>query len=110
MRRVLRNGSETIRLSDDDIARFWSFVLKTEDCWIWTGGLTDKGYGRIKLDGKMRRAHVVSYLLLVGPLDDEDTLDHSCLLRTCVRPGHLEPMTDAENTILAHVRAGLYEP
>lgn len=42
-------------------------------------------------------AHVFVYETLVGPVPDELELDHTCRVRACVRPSHLEPVTHAEN-------------
>lgn len=78
--------------------RFWSKVEKTETCWLWTASLCD-GYGQFSVSaGLPRRAHRVAYELLVGPIPEGLTLDHLCRVRNCVRPDHLEPVTQAENT------------
>ncbi len=94
--------------------RFWSKVTVTEQgCWQWTG-TRSKGYGRYRVglqsEGGMARAHRHAYEVLVGPIGDGLTLDHTChgrdescpggltcLHRRCVNPAHLEPMTNAEN-------------
>lgn len=46
-------------------------------------------------------AHRLVYTLLIGPVDPDLVLDHLkavCCARWCVRPDHLEPVTNAENT------------
>lgn len=63
-------------------------------CWLWTGRLHE-GYG-IR-SGK--RAHVIAYQLLVGPVPEDQVLDHLCRVRHCVNPGHLEPVTRRENAL-----------
>ena len=65
-------------------------------CWLWTGPLSD-GYGQIKVNGKMRPAHVVAYELHVGPVPEGMLLDHRCRIRHCVRPDHLRPVTNKQN-------------
>jgi hypothetical protein len=100
---------ETLRLTDEELARFFSHVIRTDDdrddaCWVWTGGLSDKGYGRIKIRGVMMKSHKVSYLHFKGPIEDDLTVDHTCRLRPCIRPKHLVLVTDVENTKLAHLR------
>ncbi|MFB3816181.1 MAG: HNH endonuclease signature motif containing protein [Candidatus Methylomirabilales bacterium] len=45
----------------------------------------------------MRPAHHVAYELYVGPIPPGKQLDHTCRVRCCVRPSHLEPVTQKEN-------------
>lgn len=67
-------------------------------CWLWTGVISDQGYGLIRRDGRYRRAHRVNYERCVGPIPSGLVLDHLCRVTRCVRPNHLEPVTSAENT------------
>lgn len=89
-------------LSHKDIARFWSKVRKTDHCWEWVGTRHGEGYGYIGFGGRAGRnylAHRVAYELLVGPIPDGLGLDHLCRNRPCVRPEHLEPVTDKVNIL-----------
>ena len=84
--------------------RFWEKVDKNglNGCWIWTAGLRD-GYGRIKIKGKMRGAHIVSWELHNGrKVKDGYVLHHKfkCGNRKCVNPEHLIEMTEAEHNSL----------
>lgn len=72
-------------------------------CWTWTGSLNGDGYGKLRVDGRMSLAHRVAYETCVGPIEDGLVLDHLCNNRACVRPSHLEPVTQGEN--LARGRA-----
>lgn len=63
----------------------------------WKGALTREGYGQFTLDGRRTSAHRAAYLLLAGPIPDELHLDHLCRNPQCVNPGHMEPVTPAEN-------------
>ena len=76
--------------------RFFSKVEKTETCWNWTGTLV-QGYGCTSVNGRSKRAHRVSYELLVGPLEPATILHHKCANRKCVNPDHLELATVREN-------------
>lgn len=79
--------------------RFWAKVDKSGDCWLWTAAICQTGgYGRVKVDGKMLKAHRVAYELTIGPIPDGLTLDHLCRVRRCVNPAHLDPCTMGENT------------
>ena len=82
-------------------AKFWAKVEKTESCWLWTGYIYN-GYGRYR----HKRVHRIVYEELVGEIPEGLVLDHLCRVRNCVRPDHLEPVTNVEN-----VRRGVkYRP
>lgn len=79
--------------------RFWSKVQKTPGCWMWTGQVTNSGYGNMKVMRRQRLAHRLSYELLVGPIPFGLELDHLCSVRVCVNPEHLKPVTPRENVL-----------
>jgi hypothetical protein len=82
--------------------RFWPKVDKTDECWIWRGGLTSNGYGSLSAGGSNGRkllAHRVAYEFVIGPIPEGLDLDHLCRVRACVNPAHLEPVTRRENLI-----------
>lgn len=78
-------------------------TISPEGCWLWTGTVTNSGYGSITIqtdDGpKSRLVHRVAYEHLVGPIPAGLTLDHLCRVRECFNPHHLEPVTRRENTL-----------
>jgi hypothetical protein len=78
--------------------RFWRRVEKTPGCWIWTGSRTRDGYGQFTSARICVGAHRYSYESLRGPIPPGMQLDHLCRTRECVRPDHMEPVTQAENT------------
>ena len=71
-------------------------------CWLWTASLDTKGYG--KIGGGPRgsgylQAHRVAYSLFRGEIPAGLELDHTCRVRCCVNPDHLEPVTHRENCV-----------
>lgn len=78
--------------------RFWAKVDKSGDCWVWTAALVD-GYGTIKVDGKMIRAHRLSYEMAFGPIPAGAQINHRCGNRACVRPDHLYAGTHSMNML-----------
>lgn len=41
------------RIVGDTVARFWSRVDKTGDCWVWTGQINSNGYGVLYAGNRM---------------------------------------------------------
>lgn len=100
--------------------RLWPKVVKHEGgCWEWTGRLNAGGYGEIKWRGRPYMVHRAVYELLVGPIPEGLTLDHTCHKREecaggnecphrrCVNPAHLEPIPLRENVLRGNSLSGL---
>lgn len=71
-------------------------------CWLWMKAATRNGYGAVAYNGAVHAAHRVVYTCLIGPIPSKHVLDHLkdvCGNRTCVYPGHLEPITNRENIL-----------
>ncbi|MGN7160856.1 HNH endonuclease signature motif containing protein [Sphingomonas sp. SAFR-052] len=68
-------------------------------CWVWTGGISRQGYGRVKVRGRDYKAHRFSWETFKGPIPDNLTIDHLCKNKACVNPDHLEPVTSRENIL-----------
>lgn len=65
-------------------------------CWEWTGS-TAKGYGQMKVKGKVLRAHRVVCEYSHGELGPDDHVMHTCDNPLCVNPHHLVKASRAEN-------------
>ncbi len=89
--------------------RFWSKVdfagpapahrPELGPCWLWTANKDRLGYPSFRFGGRMMRAHRWAYEFCVGPIPEGLTIDHLCLVRHCVRPDHLEPVSLRTNIL-----------
>lgn len=78
-------------------ARFWAKVRKTKTCWLFPCSPNRDGYGRIRIDYKLRKANRVAWELQVGPIPDGMQVLHTCDNRLCVRRSHLFLGTSLDN-------------
>ncbi len=70
--------------------RFWTFVDKRADCWLWTGACSGDGYGAFTLRHHvMISAHRFAYQIQIGPIPDGEHVLHRCDIKVCVRGEHL---------------------
>jgi len=58
-------------------------------CHLWMGATGEGGYGKIKVNGSMRRAHRVSYAANIGEIPSGMFVCHKCDTPACVNPDHL---------------------
>lgn len=82
-----------------DEERFWPKVEETDTCWLWTGILNHYGYGVFTVQALNVPAHRWAYEYIRELIPDGMTLDHLCRVRNCVRPDHLEVVTNGENVL-----------
>lgn len=87
------------------LERFWAKVEKQghDGCWLWTASKSD-GYGRFGLNGKLWRAHRLSWFLAGNALPEDlmNVVDHICFNRSCVRPSHLRVVPNVVNSRRHH--------
>jgi hypothetical protein len=93
---------KTSPLSRDAARRFLTHIKigggPNGDCWIWTGAVSEKGYGRFKVDGKVLGSHRVAFMHFRGELG-ELMACHHCDHPSCVRPDHLFKGTARDNVV-----------
>ena len=89
-----------IKLTDADIARFWSKVNKcgSDKCWEWQACRNNHGYGLFRIGGRVRvpyLAHRVAFVITTG--DTELQVCHHCNNPSCCNPKHLYAGTQKDN-------------
>jgi hypothetical protein len=76
--------------------RFWSKVnLTPNGCWLWTGRTTNTGYGE---HGNQLAHRIAWEWAAQESIPDGKVIDHLCRNPLCVRPDHLEPVSQQINT------------
>ena len=84
-------------------------------CWPWRGQVTDYGYGRMAVRGRLLMAHRLVYERAYGPLPAGAWVWHQCENPGCCNPGHLEVAAPGDLSLgdrsrgEAHHRARLTE-
>lgn len=80
-------------------SRFWSQLTKTEEdaCWLWQGRPDRTGYGQMRVGGKKRQAHRLSWIIQYGPIPPGLWVLHQCDVPLCVNPNHLFLGTRQDN-------------
>ena len=84
------------------IERVMAKVIYDHGCYTWTGAIVGKGYGvvgRHPSDPGSRLVHRIVFEDTNGPIGDGMQLDHLCRNTLCCNPIHLEPVSNAENTM-----------
>ena len=77
-----------------------AFLHRTKrigDCLVWMGS-KPKGYGRIRVNGKLQETHRFSWERTNGPIPDGMLIDHTCHNKACVNIHHLRLASPAENS------------
>lgn len=81
------------------------YVINEDGCWLWTGGVNNRGYGSLKVNGKHMHSHRAMWEQERGPIPGNLTIDHICKIKLCVNPDHMRLMTRLDNQRLgSHVK------
>lgn len=84
------------RTHGNEVNRFWSYVIKSDGCWLWDGFINGRGYGQMRVNGVMTGVHRYSFFLHHGYWPEPFCL-HSCDVPNCVNPAHLRAGTHRDN-------------
>lgn len=64
---------------------------------LWLRGLDANGYGQFRLGQRVVKSHQVSWQMAYGAPSPGLEPDHTCNIRSCVRPDHMDWVTHEEN-------------
>lgn len=84
-------------------------VITENGCWEYQpprGKGHPSGYNQIKLEGRSRMVHRVTYENAKGLVPDGLELDHLCRNPRCCNPDHLEAVTRAVNQMRSPLTTG----
>lgn len=102
---VVPRAQKEIKLTPADEARFWAKVDKSggsDACWLWTASKNKHGYGHLKADGAMIRAHRIAWAITNGQIPHDGSYHgicvcHKCDVKLCCNPSHLFLGTQQDN-------------
>ena len=98
--------------ANNSVELFWAMVDRRapDECWVWTGYCTIKGYGRTFWEGRNRGTHRIAYSLVYGQIGDGMNVLHRCDNPPCCNPSHLFTGTQLENNVDKKIKGRSYRP
>lgn len=94
----LAEHSRRARTADEVRELLLIRVVITEDgCHEWQGALDRMGYGNVRWNGRLWRAHRLAFHLFVHPVTPGLSVCHSCDNPPCIHRGHLFEGTQTDN-------------
>lgn len=104
---------ETAVINPPLAKRFWDRVdfKPGGKCWLWTGSLSDRGYGYLRHEGRIRRATHLSWEYANGASFPAGMFAcHHCDNPPCVNPEHLFVGTARDNSLDMVAKGRAYKP
>lgn len=83
-------------------------IIDRNGCWLWQLHVNPHGYGEAHKLSRRIRAHRLCYEALVEKIEEGDTVDHICGVKSCVNPEHLQVLSHSDHLKLEHKR-GIYK-
>lgn len=72
-------------------------IVLEKECHIFTGAKDRDGYGIMTIAGKTYRTHRYAYEIYNGEIPKNCVIHHTCHVRSCVNPSHLQAVTPQSN-------------
>jgi HNH endonuclease len=85
------------RLTSRNRLSLWGRVREVGECRVFTGHLSEQGYGRIGFRGRVDYAHRVAWTFTRGEIPEGMCVLHSCDNPACINPDHLWLGTQGDN-------------
>lgn len=79
-------------------------VTDGNGCRIWQRSKDTRGYGHLRVAGRLMRAHRAMWVAVHGTLGDGLCILHRCDVRACIEPEHLFAGSQLENIADRHTK------